>query len=918
MKKSLLFLLLSLMSVAVYAQSGGIKGKVVSRQDRSALGNVKVVLTPGETRTTTNSDGSFTYENVPYGEYMLRFETPDFEPLDIAVRINRTGVKEIPAVVMIPSAIQTPTLDDSIFAEFDTETANDAQALPSSLSASRDVFNNIASYQFSEMRFNVRGYDSQYQDIYMNGIQLNDAITGYSPWSLWSGLNDATRNQEITSGLNTSEVGLGGIGGITNIVTLPSQMRKGLRASLVNGNSSYRFRAMVTYASGLQDNGWSYAFSLSTRQGGNSYIHGVYYNAYGYFAAVEKKFNARHRLALSILGAPTERGVQQASTQEVYDLIGNNYYNPNWGWQAGDRRNARVRDYHEPIIMLNYKFDISERTKLDVATSIRFGSNGYSALTWYGGPDPRPDYYRYLPSYYESKKNYTQAAWAYEAWRSNYNNTRHIHWDNLYNINYNGEENKLYGVGHRSLNMIEERHTDQLDWNFYAQFSHLFRNNSKLFGGVNLRRNRTEYYSEVKDLLGGNYWVDVDKFSERDLPGDAAAYQNDLDYYMYHGHARAVKEGDKYGYDYYANVVVARAWLQYNIAFGGFDMTLGAEAGHSSLWRHGVWRKGLFADNSKGDSETQNYWTYRLKGNFAYKFDAVHSVAANIVYMQDAPHFQSAFISPRTRNSATPGVAAEKIFGVDLSYNLRLGDIKARISGYYTKIKDQTKVISYYDDVSNTFDNFAMSGIDKRFFGLEVATSIPLYRGLSLNGAISWGQYTYDSNPNYTLLRDNSGAIESQGKVYWKNFRVESTPQTAINVGLSYRSKNNIFLSADFNYYNNMYLSMSPIYRTDYVLTSSMTDEEIRNLRRQEKFDSSYTLNASIGKNWYIHRKYTLGFSLQIDNILNDQNIKTGGYEQTRLQELTDDRAVKGYEAFDSKYFYMFGTTYYLNLYFRF
>ena len=33
-------------------------------------------------------------------------------------------------------------------------------------------------------------------------------------------------------------------------------------------------------------------------------------------------------------------------------------------------------------------------------------------------------------------------------------------------------------------------------------------------------------------------------------------------------------------------------------------------------------------------------------------------------------------------------------------------------------------------------------------------------------------------------------AIINQGKVYWKNKRVESTPQTAANIGLSYRSRN--------------------------------------------------------------------------------------------------------------------------------
>ena len=81
---------------------------------------------------------------------------------------------------MIP-ANRSQAMDDAIFAEFDTETMEDAQSLPTSLSASKDVFNNIASYQFSEMRFNVRGYDSQFSDVYMNGIQLNDAMTGYTP-----------------------------------------------------------------------------------------------------------------------------------------------------------------------------------------------------------------------------------------------------------------------------------------------------------------------------------------------------------------------------------------------------------------------------------------------------------------------------------------------------------------------------------------------------------------------------------------------------------------------------------------------------------------------------------------------------------------------------------------------------------------
>lgn len=906
-------MVLSFISLAVAAQNGGVKGKVVSRATRAAIDGAKVTLTPGNVTTTTDEKGYFIFENLDKGEYSLAIEASEYEPLTIAVRVDKM-IRDINNVILVPDNL-SPTVDDAIFAEFDTETLDDAQSLPSSLSASKDVFNSIASYKFSEMRFNLRGYESRYTDVYMNGILLNDALTGYSPWSLWSGLNDATRNQEVTSGLNMGEIGVGSISGTTNINTRPSQMRKGFRASLVNGNSTYRFRGMVTYASGMQDNGWSYAFSVSTRQGGNSYAQGVFYNAFGYFAAVEKQFNDKHRLALSILGAPTERGTQQASTQEAYDLVGNNYYNPNWGWQDGKRRNARVRNYHEPIGMLNYTFDINDRSQLNVATSVRFGKNGYSALTWYAGPDPRPDYYRYLPSYSDGT---TYGAWLDEAWRANTDNIRHINWGQLYDINRNQEENATYGPGHRSINMIEERHTDQLDWNFYTQFSHIFRNNSRINGGVNLRRNRTEYYSEVKDLLGGDYWVDIDKFAERDMGGlNPIPYQNDMAYYEQYGHARAARKGDKYGYDYYGNVLNARAWAQYEMSFGKLGVNIGGEIGHASLWRDGLWKKGLFPDNSLGESEKLNYLTYKAKANFSYKFSASHSIEANIMYMQDAPEFQSAFVSPRTRNSVTPGLSAEKVFGVDGSYNFRLGELKARVSGYYTKFMNQNKVLSYYDDVEATFSNFAMSGIDKRHFGLEIAASIPLDAGFYLNGALSWGQYTYDSNPNYVQIQDNSGDVKNEGLVYWKNFRVESTPQKAINIGLSYRGRKNIYASLDLNYYSNMYISMSPLYRTDAVLTPGMTKDDISELRSQEKFGSAYVMNASFGKNWFIKRQYTLGFNLEVKNLLNDQDIKTGGYEQVRLQKNKETSQQK-YQPFDSKYFYMFGSTYYLNLYFRF
>ena len=931
--KSLLILMLTAVTFASYAQEGGVIGTVVSRNGRVALSNVEVKIESLGVQTVTDGNGLFTLENLPAGSYTLQFQTPDFEPLDIMVRVGTEHVQNLKQVIMVPAGpTNTAFFDDAIFAEFDSDSSSsDTQALPSSLSSSKDLFNNIASYRFSEMRFNVRGYDSQFSDIYLNGIRFNDAMTGYGPWSLWSGLNDATRNQENYTGLEMSDFGIGGIGGMTNVNARASQVRKGFRVSVSNGNQMYRFRAMV--------------FSIGTRQGGNGYVDGVYYNSYSYFASVEKLFGTDHRLALTLLASPSERGAQQASTDEAYALFGNNYYNPNVGYQAGKLRNSRVRNTHEPIVMLNYTWDMSENTRLNAATSLRFGKNGYSALTWNSGSDPRGDYYRYMPS-----SDFTQivpgtttdqtiyffgqdAILAAQVWDGM------LDYDDFYHKNQyiDTELTDLMGNSRRSNYMIEERHTDQLDYNLAVNVQHNMRNNMKIVGGVNLRVNRTNYYSQVKDLLGGDYWYDIDKFAERDMASETA-YQNDLDYYWATGHARIARKGDKYGYWYRAHLLETDAWANYTWAIGGFSLGVAGSVGYSEMHREGMWRKGLFPNNSKGDSKHLDYLTYEGKLSLGYKFSGAHSLEANAVILQQAPKFNTAFVSPRTRNNTTPGLKAEKIFGVDLTYNLNLPYIKARLSGYYTTIKDQSKVISFYDDTRSSFTNFAMSGIDKEHYGVELGLSIPVWNGISVVGAISWGDYTYTSDADFVQTVDNVDKIVLRDKVNWKGYHVESSPQTAINVGLDYKGPNSWFAGVNLNYYDRLYLSMNPFYRTNTAseyFTNLITAEgsnpsensaaviagavkSIQELRAQEEFGGYFTLSANVGKNWYLGR-YMLGCSLEVKNILNDQNIRTGGYEQMRMSKVraagTGDYV---FGRFPSKYFYMLGTTYFLNVYLRF
>lgn len=929
-KKILLLVWCTLATLLAVAQEGGIMGKVVSRAGRQPIEHAKIMLNDTPLVVYSAADGTFRMENVPDGIVKLTVEAPDFITTEVNVRVEGT-MKDVNFITMAPESVATVELDDASFADFDMETANDALSMPVTLSASKDVFDNIAGYKFGAMRFRNRGYESSTQDVYMNGVLMNDAVSGYSPWSLWSGLNDATRNQEVTSGIVASDYGVGGINGVTQINARASDLRQGFRTSFVNASGQYRFRVMATYASGLKDNGWAYAFSVSTRQGGNDWVEGVYYNAWSYYASVEKVINPFHRLALTFFGVPTHRGAQAAATQEVYDLVGSNYYNPNWGLQVGDKRNARVRSYHEPVAVLNYEFKPNDRTQLNAVASFRFGENGYSALDWYNSQDPRPDYYRKLPSYFEklqSTPDPAQGELARQAWIHNLNGTQHLHWDDLFYANRNtsselngylkpdGSWEQIPGTEglHRSVYIISERHTDQRDLNLKLQLSHVINNNSKINSGLEYRWNRTEYYNEVKDLLGGDYFLNVDNFAERDFSNDLDKIQNNLD-----APNQLVGEGDKYNYDYYAHIRNYKLWAVYNYSRGHFQGYAGAEVGYNTFWREGLYRKGLFPNNSKGDSEKQKFFTYTAKLGGTYKISGQHNVSANVVYMQSAPYFQDAFISPRTRNSVVDDLKPEKTFSADLNYAMRFPWMRLRLTGYYTLIKDQTRLISFYDDLQHAFSNFAMSGIDETHYGLELGFQIPfdfVTNGLSLSGAVSYGSYKYSSNPRFTQTVDNSAQVFRNSTVYWKDYHVESTPQTAINLGFNYRSPNYWFAGIDVSYYNDMYLSMNPLFRTDYA-TAGTTNPEA--MVKQEKFPHAFVVNANIGKSWYIQRKYQLGFSLEVKNLLNDQNIKTGGYEQMRLREMkNDNNQVVDLRRFDSKYFYMFGTSYYLNIYFRF
>ena len=141
-------------------------------------------------------------------------------------------------------------------------------------------------------------------------------------------------------GTAVANYGMGGLGGSVNYNTITDTYAPGFNGSLAFTNSNYMFRAMATYSTGLSKNGWAFTISGIGRYSKEGVIDGTFYNSGGLFLSLEKVLDKHNSLTLTAFGGPTQRATASATYQEVYDLVDDNLYNPNWGWQNGEKRSA--------------------------------------------------------------------------------------------------------------------------------------------------------------------------------------------------------------------------------------------------------------------------------------------------------------------------------------------------------------------------------------------------------------------------------------------------------------------------------------------------------------------------------------------------------------------------------------------------
>ncbi|WP_373781572.1 carboxypeptidase-like regulatory domain-containing protein, partial [Kaistella sp.] len=648
--------------------------------------------------------GYFQFVDLKTGHYQLVITKPNFETKVMEFDVNDEKRKDLGVVTLYSSVTGADQGLAIIESNGDEENSSQGTTI-GLLQSSQDVFSRIAAYDLGAYWFRPRGIDGRSGETMMNGVSMVKSDNGNVDFGNWGGLNEITRYPETSANHAPSEYAFGGASSVIYKNTNASEYRKGFQGTYSLTNRNYRNRASLRYTSGMNKNGWAFTAMGARRWAQEGIQEGTFYDAWGGFLGIEKKFNDAHTVTLNAFAAPYRRSTSSPSTQEVYDYRGV-HYNSYWGWQDGEKRSERVRSGFQPIFQIQDFWKINEKSSLRTAVSYQFGKDKSARLDWQSVQNPSPTYYRYLPSYYDSldpnasvsvptSETATTAQQAYQdalaGWQNGDPAYTQINWDALYRRNMNQPAGTYYGeTGKRALYFQVADVSDDKIWNVGTHYVYDINNTSKFLLNVSYENYKSELYREVKDLLGADFALNRDPFAATNQPGKSGFYNE--------GEENVAKRvGDKINYNYSFSRQEVKVNPGLKFETGKFDVFVSGLAGYSTSFREGHYNHYLYKD-SYGKGGDQNFWNFGLKGQVIYKMNGRNFLVYNGAYFSQAPFLEDLFINPRVNGSTAPNIENTLINANDLSYVINSPFFKMRLTGYLIDTQNDTNVQRFFAD----------------------------------------------------------------------------------------------------------------------------------------------------------------------------------------------------------------------------
>lgn len=693
-----------------------------------------------------------------------------------------------------------------------------SQDIPLVMNSSPSVYASADSGGAGDARVNVRGFDQRNISILINGVPTNDMENGWLYWSNWDGLGDVTSSIQLQRGMSAVTLPTPSVGGTMTITTEPAAMHRSYSLKAEAGYDNFqKFTGVLS--TGLLNDKFAVTVGGVAKQGDETHsVRGTWTKGYGYYMGMFYKLNAKNRFEFFVIGAPQRHGQRTfasniAAYDEAYarslgytdaDIAGalkrgpvnaGLDFNPNWApvsssyaglqyWNRGLHPreksgfiNERENYYHKPQINLNWYSTLSDRLKL---ASVAYFSGGFGGGS--GALYNVNSIGQYSSSY----------AWAYVPYTDPTYGSAYD-WDKI--IAANAGTTTVRGTAKPeglSLGILRNSVNVQSEVGVVSKLTYKYSPSLTFTTGVDWRTYEADHFQEVRDLLGGSYFM-ASATQASDFWADGTNTQLHL--------------GDKVGYYYHSNV----DWL------GGFVQ---GQYDQGPVYGFAVYGYSLtdyeYTDQFHMDSAGQpihlksSNWTgQQVKGGLRYLLTKQFSVFGNAGWVTRAPVFTTVM---DTYNSKLVANADNETFrSIEGGVRWESKDQKFNIKGdyYYTQWRNRSSVSTNATSVSYR------RGIDSDNSGLELEAAYRPARWVRLKAAASVAKWNYTSDGRVETYSDNTHELLSSGTLYISGLKVGDAPQTQYAAGVTFYPAKGLSVIVQGRWYDRYWSDYDPTTRTD-------------------------------------------------------------------------------------------------------
>ncbi|MFL2997744.1 MAG: TonB-dependent receptor [Candidatus Neomarinimicrobiota bacterium] len=799
-----------------------VSGTVTDASTGKALAGANVVVEGTNKGSAADANGEFTIGNVSNGS-TLTASMIGYK--DMSMDVSRTvnfslepSMIEMSGLEVLASRAdeKTPVAYTNV-SKAEMEVRLGSQEIPMVLNTTPSVYATQQGGGAGDARINVRGFNQRNVAVMINGVPQNDMENGWVYWSNWDGVGDATSSIQMQRGLSAVNLATPSIGGTMNIITDPASMERGGSFKQELGAGSF-LKSSFNYNTGLIADKFAFSTTL-VKKTGEGIIDKTWTDAYAYYLGSSYQMNNSNRFELYAIGAPQRHGqnlykqnmstysqelandtegfdATAFATGEKFETEAGREFNQNWGavdatyegkqyWYmygvgglfgGGENQDRYNKDYlnerenffHKPLVNLNHYLTLSDNMRL---SSILYWSGGSGGGTGtYGSVSRSPAV--------EGEAWYASSPWTWD-WNSEIA-------ENSNNIDstYSTTENRSTGILRNSINR-------QNTYGLISKFDYDLSSSIKLQTGLDWRTANIEHAREVRDLLGGDYYVD---FADDNAPD-----------------GKVVRLGDKIAYSNTTTV----DWLGF---FGQGSYSSGPISAYGMVGFTTI----AYTDQDSftvaqqivdhGDAITAT----QFKGGAMYDINDNMSAFANFGLVEKPPILDNVIYYDGTVASDP---ANEKFQNFEAGLNYRAGNLAVKTNVYYTQWKDRnlTKSVTTGQGSSGDTDVIFLSGVNQDHSGLEVEASMQVIDMLRLDAAIGLGnwKFTGDADGEYVeaefdSLGNNTGQISTSYSYALDGLFVGDQPQTGIALGATLTPMSGLSIQALFNHYAENYSDWSP------------------------------------------------------------------------------------------------------------